>query len=188
MYRYKDSEAQPSEEAPHSQGLSSRPTPPSGSRKEDSRTGFPLNPRSLTSRAESGSPHPHIAPSSTGPGGAASSHCASAPPAGQRLHGNRTQTTYPGRLLPSRVTAGQSRGAGQGRSWEWARERGLLAGPQHLRLAREQSQLRGFSSFSSFPGGCGRGDGEGGAGGAGRGPTRRVDWGEARGAQEVPAQ
>lgn len=108
-------------------GRSSRPRPPPGDRKEDSGRGFPVNPRSLTSRAESGSALPHNAPSSTGPGGAASSLCATAPPASQRLHGNRTQTTYPGRLLLSQVTAGQSRGAGQGARWEWPQERGLLA-------------------------------------------------------------
>lgn len=130
-----------------------------------------MNPRSLTSHAESGSPHPHNAPSSTGPGGAASSPCASAPPAGQRLHGNHTQTTYPGRLLRSQVPAGQSRGAGRGMSWAWAQARGLLARPEAPVISAGGSHSCGASFLFQFSPRQRSGEGEGGAG---RGQTRRV--------------
>lgn len=142
-----------------------------------------MNPRSLTSRGESGSPHPHNAPSSTGPGGAASSPCASAPPAGQRLHGNRTQSTYrgaccrAGSLLGNpeeRAREGVGSGRGKGAS-------GRNAAPAS---SAEQSQLRGSVPFQFSPGRR-RGDGEGGAGGAGG--AQPGEWsGERRGVPGGP--
>lgn len=52
--------------------------------------------------------------------------------AGQCLHGNRTQTIYPGRpgRLPAEPGSCWTGGVGQGMSWEWAQGRGLPARPK----------------------------------------------------------
>lgn len=135
-----------------------RPLSPSGGRKADNSRRGPRWPGGgrLTSRADRGFPAPGNAPSSTvsgqdtaeqrGHSACQPPSCQAPPPAspldrplrqaGQHLHGNRTQTTYPGRLgrLQSQVAAGRAK-----RDRKWAgtgrREGGFRPDPKPLWLA-----------------------------------------------------
>uniref|UniRef100_M3YEL7 Uncharacterized protein n=1 Tax=Mustela putorius furo TaxID=9669 RepID=M3YEL7_MUSPF len=102
-----------------------------------------LGGRRLTTRTDRGFPAPGNVPSSPGSGQDTTqqrghrlpAHPPASPlarrlcQAGRRLHGNRTQTTYPGRLgrLPAEPGRCWTCGAGQEMSWDPAQGKGLPA-------------------------------------------------------------